>query len=185
MAAASQTNAVNGADTSIQMHTWHQTSKAQKHRKRAVSRVPSCLLSPGRSPSIRRSDGRTSGHWNIWVASVLSGRATGARPFWASAPCRAIAWGSAALTALNLAATARFSAWAARLAGWQRRANSHRSLPCHSRSRTSWLSITRLARLARLRDGDPQVRIAASRPTMSCPDRTLTVPALASLVRGS
>jgi hypothetical protein len=39
--------------------------------------------------------------------------------------------------------------------------------------------------LARARDGDPQVRTAASRPTSSCADRTLTVPALASLVRGS
>ena len=167
------------------MYTWHQMSKAQKHRKRAVSRVPSCLLSPGRSPSIRRSDGRTSGHWNKWVASVLSGQATGARPCWASAPCRAIAWGSAALTALDLAATARFSAW---VVNWQNcLAGSAAPLATavRSGSRTSWLSITRLARLARARDGDPQVRIAASRPTLSCLDRTLTVPALASLVRGS
>lgn len=103
VADASQTNAVSGADAATHVHTWHQMSKAQKHHKRAVSRVSSCLLSPGRSPSIRRSDGRTSGHWNIWVASVLSGRATCARPFWASAPYRAIAWGpTAALTALDL-----------------------------------------------------------------------------------
>lgn len=167
-------NAANGADAPTHTRTWHQTSKAQKHRKRAVSRVPSCLLSTGRSRSIRRSDGRTSGHWNIWVWSVLSARATGARPFWVSAPCRAIAWGPTALTALRLRA------------GWQGQKPPRLSCDsCRNGSRT-FLALNYSQRSPRQpRDGDLQVGIAASRPTLSCPDRTLTVPALVLLVRGS
>lgn len=52
VADASQTNVVSGCRRSnTHARTWHQMSKAQKHRKRAVSTVPSCLclLSPRRS----------------------------------------------------------------------------------------------------------------------------------------
>lgn len=149
-------------------------NRCQRHRsttKGPSPGPPSYLLSAGRSPSITRSDGETSGHWNIWVVSVLSARATGARPFWERTPCRAIAWGPTALTAHD----------------FQRPRDPPACRPSEGKAATAtilsqrqphFLARSQITRLTSLGMAIPRVRIAASRPTMSRPDRTLTVPAL-------